>query len=72
MNVEYALEDEIAFWQNLIDHQAENTPPEVVERMVQARALAERKLRLAQRDAPENALQEAAPRPNVECFKAQT
>jgi len=51
MNVEDALEDEIAFWQNLIDHQAADTPSEIVERMTQARALAERKLHLAQSEA---------------------
>lgn len=55
MNVEDALEDEIAFWQSLIDNQAEDTPPEIVERMTQARGLAERKLQLAQRDAPSTA-----------------
>jgi len=50
MKVEDALEDEIAFWQSLIDRQATDTPPEVVERMAQARALAERKLQLAHRE----------------------
>jgi len=46
MTVEDALEDEIAFWQSLIDHQANDTPPEVIERMEQARMLAEQKLSL--------------------------
>jgi hypothetical protein len=50
VNVEDALEDEIAFWQSLIDHQREDTPREVLERMAQARALAEHKLRLASRE----------------------
>jgi hypothetical protein len=55
MNVEDALEDEIDFWQRLIDHQAEDTPPEIVERMAQARDLAEHKLQLAHREAPTTA-----------------
>jgi len=51
MNVEDALEDEIAFWQSLIENQAEDTPPDIIERMAQARALAEHKLHLARSDA---------------------
>ena len=51
MKVEDALEDEIAFWQSLIEHQADDTPCEVIERMVQALALAERKLQLANCEA---------------------
>ena len=50
MTVEESLEDEIAFWQSLIDHQADDTPREVIERMAQARALAEHKLRLANQE----------------------
>jgi len=50
MTVEQALEDEIAFWQSLIDHQADDTPREIIERMDQARALAEHKLRLANQE----------------------
>jgi hypothetical protein len=44
--VEEALEDEIAFWQSLIEHQPLDTPGEVIERMTQARMLAEEKLSL--------------------------
>lgn len=55
MNFEDALEDEIAFWQSLIDNQAQDTPPEIVERMAQARALAERKLQQARRGTPATA-----------------
>lgn len=47
MNLEDSLEDEIAFWQTLIERQADDTSVEVVERMAQARQLAERKLLLA-------------------------
>lgn len=47
MNLGDSLEDEIAFWQTLIERQADDTPVEVVERMAQARQLAERKLLLA-------------------------
>ena len=44
MRVKAALEEEIAFWQSLIDRQSENTPQPVIERMKQARMLAEQKL----------------------------
>lgn len=46
MQLEEALEDEIAFWHSLIDRQTEDTPPQVIERMIQARLLAEQKLSL--------------------------
>ena len=46
MQLEEALEDEIAFWQSLIDRQPEDTPPHVIERMTPARMLAEQKLSL--------------------------
>ena len=46
MQLEEALEDEIAFWHSLIDRQTEDTPPQVIERMTQARLLAEQKLSL--------------------------
>jgi hypothetical protein len=39
-----ALEAEIEFWQGLIERQADDVPEEVVERMAQARMLAERRL----------------------------
>lgn len=55
MDLETALEVEIAFWQSLIDQQANDTPPEVIERMAQARALAEHKLQLASREATASA-----------------
>lgn len=44
MELVHALEEEIAFWQNVIECQADDAPPEVVERMEQARLLAERRL----------------------------
>ena len=56
MKVEDALEDEIAFWQSLIERQAEDTPREVIERMVQARMLAEQKLSLFAEEVPARAL----------------
>lgn len=46
MKIDEALEDEIAFWQSLIEHQSHDTPGEVIERMTQARMLAEQKLSL--------------------------
>jgi len=46
MQLEQALENEIAFWQSLIDRQTEDTPAQVIERMNQARMLAEQKLSL--------------------------
>jgi hypothetical protein len=46
MQLKDALEDEIAFWHSLIDSQDKDTPPQVIERMVQARMLAEQKLSL--------------------------
>ena len=46
MKINEALEDEIAFWQSLIDRQPLDTPGEVIERMTQARMLAEQKLSL--------------------------
>lgn len=46
MQLKDALEDEIAFWYSLIDSQNRNTPPQVIERMIQARMLAEQKLSL--------------------------
>jgi hypothetical protein len=46
MQFERALEDEIAFWQSLIDSQGKDNPPQVIERMIQARLLAEQKLSL--------------------------
>jgi len=46
MKIDKALEDEIAFWQSLIDQQPLDTPGEVIERMTQARMLAEEKLSL--------------------------
>lgn len=44
MELKEALEGEIAFWQSLIDCQSRDTPTEVIERMMQARMLAEKKL----------------------------
>lgn len=49
MKLDEALEDEIAFWRDLIEHQSEDTPDEVIERMTQARMLAEQKLSLLRR-----------------------
>ena len=46
MKINEALEDEIAFWQSLIERQPHDTPGEVIERMTQARMLAEQKLSL--------------------------
>ena len=46
MNVEESLEDEISFWKALIENHAHDMPNEVIERMAQARQLAERKLLL--------------------------
>ena len=46
MKIDETLEDEIAFWQSMIDHQPLDTPGEVIERMTQARMLAEQKLSL--------------------------
>lgn len=46
MEIHQALEDEIAFWQSMIDRQPLDTPGEVIERMTQARMLAEEKLSL--------------------------
>ena len=53
MQLDQALEDEIAFWQSLIEHQCEDTPPQVIERMTQARMLAEQKLSLLNGDPQE-------------------
>lgn len=46
MELESALKDEIAFWHSLIDRQTEDTAPQVIERMIQARMLAEQRLLL--------------------------
>lgn len=46
MQLEQALEDEIAFWQSLIDRQTNDTPAPVIKRMIQARMLAQQKLSL--------------------------
>lgn len=53
MQLEQALEDEIAFWQSLVDRQTEDTPAQVIERMIQARMLAEQKLSLLKGDPQE-------------------
>lgn len=44
MKLREELEDEISFWQDMIERQPGETPREVIERMEQARMLAERKL----------------------------
>jgi hypothetical protein len=46
MKHEENLEEEIAFWQTLIEHQTDDTPADVIERMEQARMFAEQKLAL--------------------------
>lgn len=57
MKLNEALEDEIDFWQNLIDCQSYDTPSEVIERMTHARMLAELKLSLLNGDRPGQATQ---------------
>jgi hypothetical protein len=45
VQAESALQTEIHFWQDMIASCKETLPPEAIERMQQARALAERRLR---------------------------
>ena len=44
MSHEAALQEEVAFWQALIDRQGNEVPAEVLERMRQARELATQRL----------------------------
>lgn len=45
MELIQALQEEIVFWQKVIERQANVAPPNMVERMEQSRLLAERRLR---------------------------
>ena len=46
MQLEYELRTEIEFWQDIIDTRPEDACQDTLERVIQARSLAERKLEL--------------------------
>jgi hypothetical protein len=51
MSREEALQEEIAFWQALIERQGNEVPPDILERMHQACALATQRLAQSEVDS---------------------
>ena len=52
MSHQAALQEEVSFWQALIERQGDDVPTEILERMQQARALAEQRLARATEESP--------------------